>query len=603
MSTLTPTAIIKEKKHTAQQSLKMRLIRILLSCALCVIILGIVAISVFYQISLRKISEINEQLNQIAVSNVEDALTVTAKEYLDQFISTSTSHILSTVADGDKKTLTYQTLYDEWTSTISHNTVWMPYYVRSVAVVDLEDEFYTWGTTVPTTIKSYLLELIETEQILTDGTVQYFYAGEEGSEYLIAVRCLLNIDTFNLDPIGYAFTVIDFDSIVQDCYISHIDVGNATICAYLNDELIYLYSDQLASDFVSTNSDATIFDAGDQEYLMSEAFLEGTEIRLCTFQNITSTQQLLSIVFIACLVIICVSGTLIIIYCNLQIARLLQRLERLTDTINSIFQDGEYHSDIEIDLAPFSHPQIDELTVVAKAYKDAYDQTNELITENLMRKLLQQEQRFIFLQSQINPHFLYNTLDTIKILSMDTNKRYLVGDLVSSLASIMRYSLSRDMLSYVGDELKIMREYMTIQRTRFANRLQFSVRVQENCSNIELPKMILQPLVENAIEYSVEAKGTPSQVRLSIYIRGEDLNITIADTGIGLPDNVRGYLEKKDFEGLPGHGLKNVLIRLENIFKEQFKIKVRTQKGQYTILKLTICNQTQFRDESRAHID
>ncbi len=92
-------------------------------------------------------------------------------------------------------------------------------------------------------------------------------------------------------------------------------------------------------------------------------------------------------------------------------------------------------------------------------------------------------------------------------------------------------------------------------------------------------------------------------MRLSIYTRGEDLIITIADTGIGLPDNVRSCLEKKDFEALPGHGLKNVLIRLENIFKEQFKIKVRTQKNQYTILRLTICNQTQFRDEGRAHID
>ncbi len=579
-----------------EKSLKGRLIRIFFICVGCLILLSVLAFTTLYRTAMNNMAIMNVQLNQVAAQNVEYAINEQAKEYLDFFVSSSTSRVLNRIISANDQSTQYQNIYNDWKNSIATNASWMPAFVHSIAVIDLNGEFHTWGRSIHADTKEYLLETISNNGIADTGEIQYLFAGEPGSEYLIAIRTLLNIETFDLEPIGYSISLLDFDTIVKDSYIKYIDIGNTTVCGYLGEQLIYAYPHQEDNTFALAQSNSVIQEIEDETYLLSETFIQGTDIRLSTYQNISSAQQVLSIIFAAILIIVFIGGAVIVLYNNYYITRLLSRLEILTKTINSIFQDNVYHSDIQIDLAPFSEPYVDELTTVAKAYKEVYDKTNELITENLVRKLLFQEQQFVFLQSQINPHFLYNTLDTIKVLSRNPEKSDTVSDLVTSLASIMRYSLSKNMLSHVGEEMEIVRQYIVIQRTRFANRLMFSAVIEYGCEDIELPKMILQPLIENSIQYSVERKGTVSNIRLRIYTMEKKLCIVIIDTGIGLPLNVLKNLQKREFDVLPGHGLKNVMIRLDNIFKERFSVKVRTKEGRYTAIKISILNQTEFRN-------
>ncbi|MFI3169842.1 MAG: histidine kinase [Faecalibacterium sp.] len=592
---------INRAGQAKEKSIKNTLMHILIACALAILLLSLIAMFFFYQKSLDKISAVNEQLNQVAVTQIDAVISGTCKEYLDLFINTATSTYLELVANDTATAYEYSVAQLAWEESVSTSIAWMPSYMRSVVVIDMDSTVYSWGRVVPSETQAFLLDLVAQENISQLGDIEYFFVGEEGNEYLIAIRALRNINAFNLSTVGYAATILDFDAIVQSAYLSNIDLGDGIVCAYLDDQLIYVYPQESSTDLIAlADIDALSeqYRTDGNSYLVSDATIDGTNIRICTFQNISASQQMLLFAFIGCVIVVALGSIFIVIYSNAHVSRLLRRLEYLTGLINSIFAGGTYHHDIKIDIEPFSHPQVDELTTVAKAYKEVHEKTNTLITENLMRKLLYQEQQFMMLQSQINPHFLYNTLDTIEVLSQDPNKRKTVSDLVASLSGIMRYSLSKDMLSHVSEELQILRQYMIIQRTRFADRLLFSATIVHGCENIELPKMILQPLIENAIQYSVERKGVPSHIRLRIYTYKENLYITVIDTGIGLPDNVLDCLLRRDFAGLPGHGLKNVLIRLENIFGENFTLQVHTKKDQYTAFRICLHNQTQFRDET-----
>ena len=585
------------KKKIKEKKLVDNLLFIFFTCVICIVLLAVVSISIFYQISRNHLSQINKQLNQVASINVDYSINRTTREYLDLFISTDASDIFDAIAKNSDKTYAHQLAYTNWNANISSSLARIPYYIRSLAIIDLNDELHIWGRTIQNSTVDCLLNKIKTNEIDLSGSIQYFYAGEEKKE-LIAIRALNNINALKLNTIGYSFAVLDIDAIINDGYVSHIDIGNATILGYLDDELIYMFSNDVKKLNLSTNNKTNYDNIYNNKNLLSETILDNTNIRICTYQNISDTQETLAIVFICCIAIVIIGGFIISIYNRNSTKHLLARLELLTNIINSVFKDDEYRDDVIIDLEPFSNPYVDELTTVARAYKEFYDKTNQLINNDLIRKLLFQEQQFIFLQSQINPHFLYNTLDTIKVLSLDPSKSRMVGSFVTSLSSIMRYSLSKDMLSCVSEELDIIRQYMVIQRTRFANRLIFTVKIQDGCENIELPKMILQPLIENSIQYNVELKSGIAQIRLKIYTKNKNLYIAIIDSGKGLSDEIITCLKSGKYNDLPGHGLKNVLIRLENIFQERFVLKVRTKKNIYTAIRICVKDQTDFRKDN-----
>lgn len=541
-------------------------------------------------------------LKQIALANIDQIMNQTVKKQMDSFVSLETSTFLNAANSDNAKGYNFYKQYDAWQQMVSSQMVHMPSYIKTAGVIDLNNDFYTWGHLPTHETKDFLSKCARQDTLSTKGDIQYFLYKTAEQTQLVAIRALRDVDNLDLSIVGYAIALINFERIIEIAYLQYVDMDNTYVQAYLGDTLLYTNQETAQFQFIPDGANDTgVYTSHGENYLVSTDLLDEVDICLYTFQNVNALQQSLLVALATSLVVVITSSLAVLVYSNVYIGWLLVRLRHLTDIINSIFRDNVYHDDVSIDLASFSSPHIDELTTVATAYKEVYDKTNALITENLMRKLLFQEQQFIFLQSQINPRFLYNTLDTIKVLSQDPAKRRTVSELVTSLACIMRYSLSRDVLSHVAEELDIIRQYMTIQRTRFASRLVFSAIIEDRCEDIELPKMVLQPLIENAIQYSVERKGTVSHIRLRAYTKGKNLYIAIIDTGIGMPEQVRACLQNRDFAALPGHGLKNVMIRLENIFKERFQVQVRTKKGVYTAIRLCLLNQTEFRDTTTPH--
>ena len=194
------------------------------------------------------------------------------------------------------------------------------------------------------------------------------------------------------------------------------------------------------------------------------------------------------------------------------------------------------------------------------------------------------------LQSQINPHFLYNTLDLINWFSY-MGKDEELRDVVESLSKFYKLSLNRgDDEITVGDELEHAKAYVDIQNKRFANHIKLVIDVDETLRRIPMIKIILQPIVENAILHGIMEKAANGG---TIAIRGrrdgDDILLTVTDDGVGMDE--QALLNLRDgVESLSGasYGLKNINERLESSYGKGYGLKYASVKGQGTAVTIRI---------------
>lgn len=204
------------------------------------------------------------------------------------------------------------------------------------------------------------------------------------------------------------------------------------------------------------------------------------------------------------------------------------------------------------------------------------------------------EARFLALQSQINPHFLFNTLNAIARFAMFEGAKKTTG-LIESLSTIFRYNLKgveKEVL--LSEELNIIREYAKIQNARFGGKFKFDIVCRVNIDHVIIPRFIIQPLVENAIIHGLEPKESDGMVRIKIIERAERLLVKIVDNGIGISkEQLKQMLENAD--GMiagKGHttgiGLNNVRERMIMYYKCNECFNIRSKENMGTVIELDI---------------
>ena len=208
------------------------------------------------------------------------------------------------------------------------------------------------------------------------------------------------------------------------------------------------------------------------------------------------------------------------------------------------------------------------------------------------------------LQSQINPHFLYNTLDSIRGQAlMDDN--YEIAKMVEALGSFFRYSISRKgNLVTLRDEIANINNYMLIQRYRFNNRFSLDIIIDEEdevAYDFQIPRLIIQPVVENAIFHGLEEKLEGGKVVIEVIVTEKNLILTISDNGKGIPKdelakiNARIHSSAKNLEEgqevrqrNTGIALPNIHKRIQLLFGEEYGVNVYSTVGQGTDVEITI---------------
>jgi sensor histidine kinase YesM len=171
------------------------------------------------------------------------------------------------------------------------------------------------------------------------------------------------------------------------------------------------------------------------------------------------------------------------------------------------------------------------------------------------------------LRMQLNPHFLFNTLNTVSVLALKGEKQR-VSRMVSRLSDLLRLSLENDRQTLsLKEELEFLERYLEIEQVRFKDRLTISIDVEPAAYDAEVPSLLLQPIVENAVKYGFSQTIGPGEISIHCRVRNEQLEIDVSDTGPGLP-------EGRAQAGGTGVGLANTRARLEQLYGGNFMLEL-----------------------------
>lgn len=179
------------------------------------------------------------------------------------------------------------------------------------------------------------------------------------------------------------------------------------------------------------------------------------------------------------------------------------------------------------------------------------------------------------LHSKVNPHFLYNALNSIADLSITDGRK--ARRMTIALADLFRYSInySQNNYSTVADEIEMAEVYLQIEKIRFEDQLNYSVNVQEEARHYLLPRFLLQPLAENAVKHGLKATGRMTEIQLEVALVEDRLQIILADNGPFFPDEL-----------VPGYGLKSVFDKLDLLFPEEYEIRFTNTPRKQVIIAL-----------------
>lgn len=201
--------------------------------------------------------------------------------------------------------------------------------------------------------------------------------------------------------------------------------------------------------------------------------------------------------------------------------------------------------------------------------------------------------RFETLLAQVNPHFLFNALNTVARLAILESAPQ-TEQMAYALSRLLRYSLRKvDQLVPLEEEFQQVKTYLEIQKTRFQERLEFELYLPASLKNVLLPCMILQPLVENALVHGLEPKLTPGKIRLAARRSRGHLLIEVSDTGVGIPPEKLVLIQQQDdlrpiSQRGSGLGLGIVRKRLQHYFGDQLDFDVTSQLNQGTQVRIQV---------------
>lgn len=234
----------------------------------------------------------------------------------------------------------------------------------------------------------------------------------------------------------------------------------------------------------------------------------------------------------------------------------------------------------------------DEIEILARGFNDMAGNLQLLVqrTKEDEQKLRKLDLRL--LQEQINPHFLYNTLDTIVWLIED-NKADEAVNMVVTLSNFFRLVLSRGReLISLREEEQHIRSYLEIQEMRYHDILEYDIRIDPALYDYQILKLTLQPLVENALYHGIKYKRAKGYIRVSGEKEGDVLRLSVRDDGVGMDEReleqLRREIRRPCRETEKGFGLANVNERIHMYFGPEYGMEIQSQKGGGTVVNLTI---------------
>ncbi len=315
-----------------------------------------------------------------------------------------------------------------------------------------------------------------------------------------------------------------------------------------------------------------------QQYMYTYLYHEAAHLNALQSSMISSM-----IVFMGIVVVL----SLVLLFFLLTYSRKLSR--KIVNPIDEICKRLEAIGKGSLLVCEPVQADVEEVQLLSDGIESMVGRLKQLIDKNTEQEKQRRRTELALLQAQINPHFLYNTLDTI-IWLIESGEISAAVTMVGSLSNFFRFSLSRGQnVITLAEEEQHIRSYLEIQQMRYRDLMDYQIEIQDQLKSYILPKLTLQPLVENALYHGIKISRRRGFIRVIGRAQGDCVILEVLDDGSGMPqerlDAVRASLEDERSEGF---GLRTVHQRIQILFGREYGLKVESTQDVGTRVIVTI---------------
>ncbi len=285
-------------------------------------------------------------------------------------------------------------------------------------------------------------------------------------------------------------------------------------------------------------------------------------------------------ILMAVIVVLTVLG-ISVLFVWIATSRIAKPTRELMDSMKTLGKENKY---------PRVHVvSQDEIGMIGTEYNKMAENIETLIEKVYKMELTQKQAELEFLQMQINPHFLYNALDTISWMALGKGNGE-ISEMSIALAELLRATIKNESFIPLQEEMTTVKDYLFIQEQRFGDKISVSYQVEERASRCQVPNFILQPLIENAIIHGLEPKIGNGSLSVKISIREKRLFFVIEDDGVGMTEEeIRKLYEScKAEDTKQSIGLKNVYRRLLLCYGEESRLNIQSKQNEGTKIYFSI---------------
>jgi Predicted signal transduction protein with a C-terminal ATPase domain len=402
--------------------------------------------------------------------------------------------------------------------------------------------------------------------------------------YLVSGRDILRKKNASLDYLGTILFTSDISGLIDE-KAEKLASAHSTLYVYSENGMIYQDDDK--NDFqtldTTQNKGYEIIRIKGEKYFMS--YIKSKEtgwmyVNLFPYSEIFSQTTLIRYGMLVGFILLFVATIIVV----LKVSHFITRpLEKLTVSMQ-IVETGDFQ---KAKKALAYEIRTDETGILSQEFRTMLEKIDTLIHENYEKQILLKDTKYKMLQAQINPHFLYNTLNAINwMIRAEENEN--AEEMIIELGYLLRASFAKEPYTIVREELDVVRSYMTIQKYRYQKRVEFVIEMKGNPEEYRIPRMILQPLIENAIYYGVEHAMKCCEIKVFVEEEDNYILLQISDTGQGMSEEELQQIRNGTI--VPkGHGigLKNIRERL-NITYENSEFMIHSQIGVGTEIQIRI---------------
>ncbi|HAP3956232.1 TPA: sensor histidine kinase [Enterococcus faecalis] len=232
----------------------------------------------------------------------------------------------------------------------------------------------------------------------------------------------------------------------------------------------------------------------------------------------------------------------------------------------------------------------EELNDIASAINFMVDSLDQYIHDIYTLEIKQRDAHMRALQSQINPHFLYNTLEYIRMYALSRQQEEL-ADVVYAFSTLLRNNINQEKTTTLAEEISFCEKYVYLYQMRYPDQFAYKFEIEETIADVEIPKFIIQPLVENYFVHGIDYQRQDNAIKVHAYREGEKIIVAVVDNGKGITANrleeIRARLNQTEIDTEQSIGLRNVHERLQRFFGESYGLTIEGKEGEGTTIRLS----------------